>query len=362
MSVSPRSHHSMNIHAVLNPQNSEKPEPSVKQRHSPGPLTESNQKLHSSPASLSESKPKLYDLPPIKTQYSPEHHPPSPNNYSTYHYNNENQYPPGQSNHYRYQPYPYSQSHVQSPGHGISYSLSNPQLQDPFQAYRAPPHLGTSRRSSPEMYTRDRYSSISSSSTNGTGSLPSNHSNPNGYRHQSSSSQSHSGGPERLHGDRRRAPRPKYEEEEMYFIWYHRVDLGQEWREVRESFNRQFPQRQRAGFQGIQCKFYRFIKDKNVPTLREQRRMRDGEFLRQEGAAATPVLAGPNSVPVPLPLPSSSAGVEGGGGGGGGGGGSGGGNSDSRNGPSFGVVEWMGAWYPWMRESREEVARKRIRR
>lgn len=29
-------------------------------------------------------------------------------------------------------------------------------------------------------------------------------------------------------------------------------------------------------------------------------------------------------------------------------------------GPKYGVVEWMGAWYPWMRESRLEVARKRL--
>lgn len=112
--------------------------------------------------------------------------------------------------------------------------------------------------------------------------------------------------------DRRRPPRPKYEEEEMYFIWYHRVDLCQEWKEVRESFNRQFPSRQRRGFQGIQCKFYRFIKEKKCPTLREQRRMRDGEFLR-EGASL-------------------------------------GGDSGA---PRFGVIEWANVWYPWMREDRD---------
>ncbi|KAJ6086086.1 hypothetical protein N7486_010367 [Penicillium sp. IBT 16267x] len=141
-----------------------------------------------------------------------------------------------------------------------------------------------SAHSSPDPYhPRERYDSVSSSSSN------------NG-------------------NDRRRPPRPKYEEEEMYFIWYHRVDLCQEWKEVRESFNRQFPSRQRCGFQGIQCKFYRFIKEKRCPTLREQRRMRDGEFLR-EGAA------------------------------------------ESRA-PRFGVIERANVWYPWMRENRETASRQ----
>lgn len=125
----------------------------------------------------------------------------------------------------------------------------------------------------------------------------------------------------------------------MYFIWYHRVDLCQEWKEVRESFNRQFPARQRRGFQGIQCKFYRFIKEKKCPTLREQRRMRDGEFLRQEVSAQSSSTSGSGSG---LPSPPSSAGGFGGGA------------------PQFGVVEWMGVWYPWMREGREEVLRKRL--
>ncbi|CAG7950118.1 unnamed protein product [Penicillium nalgiovense] len=134
--------------------------------------------------------------------------------------------------------------------------------------------------SSPDPYhSRERYSSVSSSSS--------------------------------TNGDRRRPPRPKYEEEEMYFIWYHRVDLCQEWKEVREAFNRQFPNRQRRGFQGIQCKFYRFIKEKKCPTLREQRRMRDGEFLR-EGASAS--------------------------------------MGDHGGAPKFGVREYTNVWYPWMRK------------
>ncbi|KAJ5929265.1 hypothetical protein N7454_007113 [Penicillium verhagenii] len=144
-----------------------------------------------------------------------------------------------------------------------------------------------STHSSPDPYhPRERYDSVSSSSSN------------NGT-------------------DRRRPPRPKYEEEEMYFIWYHRVDLCQEWKEVRESFNRQFPSRQRRGFQGIQCKFYRFIKEKRCPTLREQRRMRDGEFMRDGSALGA-----------------------------------------DPSGPRFGVIEYANVWYPWMREDRESAMRK----
>lgn len=132
-----------------------------------------------------------------------------------------------------------------------------------------------SAHSSPGPYRRERYDSVSSTASNIS--------------------------------ERRRPPRPKYEEEEMYFIWYHRVDLSQDWKEVRENFNRQFPSRQRRGFQGIQCKFYRFIKEKKCPTLREQRRMRDGEFIARNGSGL------------------------------------------SECSPRFGVREWIpGIWYPWM--------------
>ncbi|KAL4874138.1 hypothetical protein BDV12DRAFT_159170 [Aspergillus spectabilis] len=204
-------------------------------------------------------------------------------------------YPPSPSQYY----YSFSEAHHQHPHHQNQhqhhhhnpYSQHTPSSQDhSFMPYRP-----RSTDSSPETYTRDRYDSVSSSSSTNNGPT----------------------------GDRRRPPRPKYEEEEMYFIWYHRVDLCQEWKEVRESFNRQFPNRQRRGFQGIQCKFYRFIKEKKCPTLREQRRMRDGEFLRQESS-----------------------------------------ESFSGNGgaPQFGVVEWIGVWYPWMREDREEVMRRKISR
>jgi hypothetical protein len=103
--------------------------------------------------------------------------------------------------------------------------------------------------------------------------------------------------------ERRRPPRPKYDEEEMYFIWYHRVDLELEWKDVQESFNRQFPGRQRSGFQGIQCKFYRFIKDKRCPSVRSQRH----HHVRKNSS------------------------------------------TKSREPNKFGVVQFARVWYPWMR-------------
>lgn len=205
-------------------------------------------------------------------------YPPSPNQYWYGRYHGYHDTSPGAST-----------THTSSISSASS-SGTNQQPHHMFLSYR-PSGPGDARSgsalSSPDPYhPRERYDSVSSSeSNNGT--------------------------------DRRRPPRPKYEEEEMYFIWYHRVDLCQEWKEVRESFNRQFPSRQRRGFQGIQCKFYRFIKEKKCPTLREQRRMRDGEFLR-EGAS--------------LPQDSSA--------------------------PKFGVIESANVWYPWMREDRDAVLRQ----
>ncbi|KAL3467437.1 hypothetical protein BJX64DRAFT_248662 [Aspergillus heterothallicus] len=236
------------------------------------------------------------------SQYSPLHsplYPPSPQQQYYYGFSEDHRHQSHQQvhHHHHHHYHPYSTNHHQSQH---SHHSQQQQHHHSFMPYHRP----RSTDSSPEAYSRDRdrYSSVSSSSSNNA-------------PHSSSNSTS---------GDRR-PPRPKYEEEEMYFIWYHRVDLCQEWKEVRESFNRQFPNRQRSGFQGIQCKFYRFIKEKKCPTLREQRRMRDGEFLRQEST-------------------SSSRGDFGSGA------------------PQFGVIEWMGVWYPWMREDREEVMRRRLSR
>ncbi|KAH8696084.1 hypothetical protein BGW36DRAFT_397720 [Talaromyces proteolyticus] len=104
--------------------------------------------------------------------------------------------------------------------------------------------------------------------------------------------------------DRRRAPRPKYMEEEMYFIWYHRIDLEEDWKECADAFNRQFPTQGR-NVQGIQCKFYRFINSKRCPTVREQRRLKDDQLVGSRRPRAERL-------------------------------------------PKYGVIEWCNVWYPWM--------------
>lgn len=105
--------------------------------------------------------------------------------------------------------------------------------------------------------------------------------------------------------------RPTYQQEEEYFIWYHRVDLGLDWRDVRTAYNAQFPNRQRRGFQGIQCKYYRCCETHGIPRVRERNR---------GGVGAV------------------------GGGGGGNGGGVGG-----VGGGGYGVRQRLpGLWYPWM--------------
>lgn len=65
-----------------------------------------------------------------------------------------------------------------------------------------------------------------------------------------------------------RAPRPKYEEQQAFFIWYHRTDLGEAWNQVLREFERQFHHRRHKG--GLQCKFYRLLKDWNVEKVRAQ--------------------------------------------------------------------------------------------
>lgn len=70
----------------------------------------------------------------------------------------------------------------------------------------------------------------------------------------------------------RREFRPTYSDEETFFIWYHRLDLGWDWGDITEAYNKQFPERQRDGSGGIQCKYYRCTADNNIPKVRERRR------------------------------------------------------------------------------------------
>lgn len=67
-----------------------------------------------------------------------------------------------------------------------------------------------------------------------------------------------------------RAPRPKYEEQQAFFIWYHRTDLSEPWDQVLLEFSRQFHHRRPKG--GLQCKFYRLLKEWDVEKVRVQNR------------------------------------------------------------------------------------------
>lgn len=252
-------------------------------------------------ADVQSSRPHLYASTTSQPQFSSSI-PPSPTDQKYfYSYPNHNHH--HRHNHtVSYSKKPTGTSHHAQPYSPYSYSPRSPRSPTTTDPY------STSSRSSRDRgdLGRDRHDSLSSSSS--------------------------------TNADGRRPPRPKYEEEEMFFIWYHRVDLGQEWKEVRESFNRQFPNRQRSGFQGIQCKFYRFIREKSCPTLREQRRLRDGEFLG-EGA-------GGGGAGASMTSSSSSS--------------SGSSAMQDSPAPRFGVVEWTGVWYPWMREDQKEVTRRRL--
>lgn len=70
----------------------------------------------------------------------------------------------------------------------------------------------------------------------------------------------------------RRQFRPTYLEEEVYFIWYHRIDLGYDWQDINDAYNAQFPDRRREGFGGIQCKYYRYCEEFGIPKVRQRNR------------------------------------------------------------------------------------------
>jgi hypothetical protein len=79
----------------------------------------------------------------------------------------------------------------------------------------------------------------------------------------------------------KRARRDEYKEEEVCFVWYMRDCRARNWRDVCDSFNRQFPERQRHGLQGIQCMYYRSKKGKISPSLRKLLRFHEGGKLDQ---------------------------------------------------------------------------------
>lgn len=84
---------------------------------------------------------------------------------------------------------------------------------------------------------------------------------------------------------------------------------------MRRAFNAQFPTRQRSGFQGIQCRYYRYLYDTwKVPKIRVQKRLG-----RSAGAGA--------------------------------------GGARGENAKTYGLRQWTKREYPWMEEEEGKAGR-----
>ena len=80
----------------------------------------------------------------------------------------------------------------------------------------------------------------------------------------------------------RRPSRPAYSLEEEDFIWYHRADLGLGWVAVEEAFADYFGSRSRAA---LQCRYYRSLKEHDVPQVRRQRQRNQQRHCRELSGA-----------------------------------------------------------------------------
>ncbi|KAF7510160.1 hypothetical protein GJ744_007059 [Endocarpon pusillum] len=80
-----------------------------------------------------------------------------------------------------------------------------------------------------------------------------------------------------------RAPRPKYSVEEDHFIWYQRIDLEKDWKEVSQAFNEYFHDRHRDGESGLQCRFYRILDSAGIPNIRSLKNSNDKERIARFG-------------------------------------------------------------------------------
>ena len=118
------------------------------------------------------------------------------------------------------------------------------------------------------LHQPDQHLEYTGSDHGGTSSRNSSVGRESSLSHQSMSSVDRRS-PARGHG--RREFRPTYTEEQVHFIWYHRVDLGWEWKEVLNAFHSQFPGTLR-GASGIQCKYYRHLEGHGIPQVRQRDR------------------------------------------------------------------------------------------
>lgn len=79
---------------------------------------------------------------------------------------------------------------------------------------------------------------------------------------------------------RTRTFRPPYSPEQDLFIWFHRADLDLTWQQVFDKFREQFPQAEREGVNGLQCRYYRILELHGCPRLRGRGRTSMWERMR----------------------------------------------------------------------------------
>lgn len=65
--------------------------------------------------------------------------------------------------------------------------------------------------------------------------------------------------------------RQKYQDEQSFFIWYHRTDLGLPWDQVMRLYRRYWKEDREKS--GLQCKFYRILSQYNVDKVRKQTKL-----------------------------------------------------------------------------------------
>lgn len=145
------------------------------------------------------------------------------------------------------------------------------QGQDPQCAFTNPPTAPTNTDNVPHQVSQQEYDSAHPDLT-----LPQTHDSPILSGKTRSIPRS----------TQPRAHRPKYSKEEDHFIWYQRIDLKKDWKEVSQAFNEHFRDRLRDGESGLQCRFYRILDAAGIPNVRRLKSSNDAERIAQFGLVA----------------------------------------------------------------------------
>lgn len=171
----------------------------------------------------------------------------------------------------------------------INWLLNESQEPELPQEQRLPVLQGLEARQTPEQESRGVYTNARSNPTTNPPFLylvnqqqyHSAHPNLTARQHRASSVSSRTSSISR--STQPRAPRPKYSMEEDHFIWYQRIDLEKDWKEVSHAFNEHFRDRHRDGESGLQCRFYRILDAAGIPNIRSLKNSNDKERIAQFG-------------------------------------------------------------------------------